>query len=136
MKKDDMSEAVKWYRKAAEQGFSKAQYALALRYENGEGVLDENTNRATVIYEIYKILKQKIEELNFEKLFYEIEMPLARVLFEMEREGFKIDREGLSNYGIRLDETVNELAERIYGYAGTRGPFQGQGSSRGRSGRA
>ena len=81
-------------------------------------VLDENTNRATVIYEIYKILKQKIENLHFEKLFYEIEMPLARVLFEMEHEGFKIDREGLSNYGLLLDETVNELAERIYGYAG------------------
>ena len=81
-------------------------------------VLDENTKRASVVYEIYKILKQKIEDFGFEKLFYEIEMPLARVLFEMEREGFKIDREGLANYGVRLDETINELANRIYGYAG------------------
>lgn len=81
-------------------------------------IVDENTVSAPVIYEIYKILKQKIEENGFEKLFYEIEMPLARVLFEMEHEGFKIDREGLINYGIRLDETINELAERIYGYAG------------------
>ena len=81
-------------------------------------IVDENTVSAPVIYEIYKILKQKIEENGFEKLFYEIEMPLARVLFEMEHEGFKIDREGLTNYGIRLDETINELAERIYGYAG------------------
>ena len=81
-------------------------------------IVDESTVSAPVIYEIYKILKQKIEENGFEKLFYEIEMPLARVLFEMEHEGFKIDREGLTNYGIRLDETINELAERIYGYAG------------------
>ena len=81
-------------------------------------IVDENTVSAPVIYEIYKILKQKIEELHFEKLFYEIEMPLATVLFEMEHHGFKIDREGLVNYGIRLDETINELAERIYGYAG------------------
>lgn len=81
-------------------------------------VLDETTKKASVIYEIYRILKQKIEDNGFEKLFYEIEMPLANVLFEMEREGFKIDREGLYNYGLRLDENINELAERIYGYAG------------------
>ena len=81
-------------------------------------IVDEKTINAPVIYEIYKILKQKIEEFNFEKLFYEIEMPLATVLFEMEHHGFKIDREGLVSYGIRLDETINELAERIYGYAG------------------
>ena len=81
-------------------------------------IVDENTISAPIIYEIYKIIKQKIEENGFEKLFYEIEMPLAHVLFEMEHKGFKIDREGLTNYGIRLDETINELAERIYGYAG------------------
>ena len=99
---------------AGEGSFDLERLAMA----NLSLVLDENTNRAPIIYEIYKILKQKIEDLHFEKLFYEIEMPLARVLFEMEHEGFKIDREGLVNYGLRLDETVNELAERIYGYAG------------------
>lgn len=81
-------------------------------------VIDEGTRKAPVIYEIYKILKKKIEELNFEKLFYEIEMPLATVLFEMEHEGFKIDREGLVNYGKQLDENISELMDRIYAYAG------------------
>ena len=99
---------------AGEGSFDLERLAMA----NLSLVLDENTNRAPIIYEIYKILKQKIEDLHFEKLFYEIEMPLAHVLFEMEHEGFKIDREGLLNYGLRLDETVNELADRIYGYAG------------------
>ena len=99
---------------AGEGSFDLERLAMA----NLSIVLDENTKKAPVIYEIYKILKQKIEELGFEKLFYEIEMPLATVLFEMEHEGFKIDRLGLSNYGLRLDETINELAERIYGYAG------------------
>lgn len=80
-------------------------------------VIDEGTRKAPVIYEIYKILKKKIEELNFEKLFYEIEMPLATVLFEMEHEGFKIDREGLVNYGKQLDENISELMDRIYAYA-------------------
>ena len=99
---------------AGEGSFDLSRLAMS----NLSLIVDENTVSAPVIYEIYKILKQKIEENGFEKLFYEIEMPLAKVLFEMEHKGFKIDREGLTNYGIRLDETINELAERIYGYAG------------------
>ena len=99
---------------AGEGSFDISRLAMS----NLSLVLDENTAKAPVIYDIYIILKQKIEELHFEKLFYDIEMPLSTVLFEMEDEGFKIDREGLANYGVRLDETINELAERIYGYAG------------------
>ena len=34
----DESEAVKWYRKAAEQGDAAAQYNLGLMYYNGRGV--------------------------------------------------------------------------------------------------
>lgn len=99
---------------AGEGSFDLSRLAMA----NLSLVLDENTQKAPVIFDIYKILKDKIEKLHFEKLFYEIEMPLATVLFEMEREGFKIDRDGLINYGLRLDGNINELAERIYGYAG------------------
>ncbi len=99
---------------AGEGSFDLSRLAMA----NLSLIVEENTIKAPVIYQIYKILKQKIEELHFEKLFYEIEMPLSNVLFEMESQGFKIDREGLANYGLRLDETINELAERIYAYAG------------------
>lgn len=99
---------------AGEGSFDLSRLAMA----NLSLVLDENTQKAPVIFDIYKILKDKIEKLHFEKLFYEIEMPLATVLFEMEHEGFKIDRDGLINYGLRLDGNINELAERIYGYAG------------------
>jgi len=36
--KKDHEKAVKWYRKAAEQGESDAQYSLGNCYYNGEGV--------------------------------------------------------------------------------------------------
>ena len=35
-------EAVKWYRKSAEQGISEAQYNLGLMYMEGEGVPQDN----------------------------------------------------------------------------------------------
>jgi len=34
----DYSEAAKWFRKSAEQGFAKAQFSLGMCYENGLGV--------------------------------------------------------------------------------------------------
>jgi uncharacterized protein len=37
----DDAEALKWYRKAAEQGDAVAQYNLGVSYYNGEGVLQD-----------------------------------------------------------------------------------------------
>ncbi|MEY2820448.1 MAG: hypothetical protein RL105_20, partial [Verrucomicrobiota bacterium] len=34
----DEAEAVRWYRKAAEQGHAKAQYNLGVAYDEGRGV--------------------------------------------------------------------------------------------------
>jgi TPR repeat protein len=39
----DEAEAVKWYRKAAEQGHSQAQINLGICYDNGQGVEEERT---------------------------------------------------------------------------------------------
>jgi hypothetical protein len=38
---DDV-QAVSWYRKAAEQGYAKAQFALGLMYEDGKGVAQDD----------------------------------------------------------------------------------------------
>jgi len=37
----DSAQAVQWYRRAAEQGYAKAQYNLGLLYRNGDGVPKE-----------------------------------------------------------------------------------------------
>ena len=39
---EDDKEAVKWYRKAAEQGFVYAQFNLGMMYRKGEGVLEDD----------------------------------------------------------------------------------------------
>ena len=41
MTKDD-AEAVKWFRKAAEQNYARAQYNLGLRYTKGQGVAKDD----------------------------------------------------------------------------------------------
>jgi TPR repeat protein len=43
----DYIEAVRWFRKAAEQGHMEAQYNLGLLYENGTGVA--NPSQAVIL---------------------------------------------------------------------------------------
>ncbi len=52
------------------------------------------------------------------KLLEEIEIPLARVLGEMENSGFLVDLEGLSAHGQMLSEKIEQLTCEIYSMAG------------------
>jgi len=45
----DASQAVTWYRKAAEQGYASAQFSLGFMYANGEGV-PKNASQAVTWY--------------------------------------------------------------------------------------
>tara|TARA_B100000315_G_C14342024_1_gene480029 strand:+ start:332 stop:625 length:294 start_codon:yes stop_codon:yes gene_type:complete len=47
----DYKEAVRWYRKAAEQGLATAQSNLGLMYDRGTGVLNDNV-RAHMWYNV------------------------------------------------------------------------------------
>ena len=90
---------------------------LALEYEGiSREIPDEH--KAFVLNNIYTKEKQKIDELGFDKLMHEIEMPLATVLSDMELAGFKVDVEGLYKFGENLDTIATQLKERIFFSAG------------------
>ena len=65
----------------------------------------------------YAELCERLDEKQ-KKLLFEVEMPLSRVLADMERTGFKLDREGLAAFSASLDERLNKRRENIYAYAG------------------
>ena len=52
------------------------------------------------------------------ELFEEIELPLSDVLYNMEVEGFKIDRDELEKFGKMLGERISALEGAIYFMAG------------------
>ena len=81
-------------------------------------VRNENVPEVVYIYRIAEVLREKLKERSCSDLFVKIEMPLADVLADMEEEGFLIDREGLAEYGGRLNEAVSEISGRIYFLAG------------------
>ncbi len=81
-------------------------------------IYNSEVNDAIYLALLWKNIEKKLEESGQLRLIYDIEMPAAAVLCDMEIEGFKIDREGIAEYGLELDEEARALESRIYMAAG------------------
>lgn len=64
------------------------------------------------------IVPEKLAEKNLSELYYNLELPLAKVLVGMEYNGVKIDREYLNDLDDELTVRINELTAKIYALAG------------------
>ncbi len=73
---------------------------------------------ADITLRLKNVLEPKLKEAGVEQLFYEIEMPLVRVLAEMEMNGVCIDTDSLQETSKIFTNRLLELEERIYQLAG------------------
>lgn len=71
-----------------------------------------------VAYASADILYNKLQDMEMEKLFDEIEMPLVFTLYEMEKNGVKVEALALKIYGEQLAVKIAELEDSIYRQAG------------------
>ena len=67
---------------------------------------------------LYEVLPPKLEELGMTALLHEMELPLCRVLAEMELAGFRIDGAALAQFGEDLQQRIVTLEQAIYDMAG------------------
>ena len=63
-------------------------------------------------------IKNRLEKEGMLSLFEEIEMPLSFVLYRMEREGVKVEKEALKEYGDALLVRIEKLENAVYEQAG------------------
>ncbi len=89
---------------------------LSMKYLGTD--IPADLSKAIVVKNIGDVVLDKIKSQNSEKLYREIELPLAGVLADMEEAGFCIDMQGLSDYGEKLKQEADALAQRIYFLAG------------------
>ena len=75
-------------------------------------------SHTALIYQLYGVLEPKMQELGMDKLLYELELPLCRVLAEMELKGVYVDRQALKNFGEMLVKRIDETQTEIYALAG------------------
>lgn len=67
---------------------------------------------------LYPEMKRQIESSGMRSLYYDIELPLVRVLIDMETAGCVVDQDKLCAFGKLLDERIARLTEQIYTDAG------------------
>ncbi len=67
---------------------------------------------------VYNTLKEFVEKENQQKLLYEIEMPLAKVLADMEHEGFGVDKNALEQFGETLKVQLEKDLDDVYDMVG------------------
>ena len=75
-------------------------------------------SHGAAIEALYGVLLPRLREQGMEKLYFDVELPLCRVLADMERSGFLVDGGALARFGADLSDTIDRLEQRIYAAAG------------------
>ena len=84
--------------------------------------IDEITNYASedadITLQLKGVFDKEIEVNNFNKIFYDIEIPMINVLSDMETEGIKIDTSYLKKLDKEFEEDLGKLKKEIFKKAG------------------
>ncbi|MCX7876259.1 MAG: DNA polymerase I [Melioribacteraceae bacterium] len=79
---------------------------------------DYSCEDADVTFRLYEIFKEKLIKEKVDKVAFEIEFPLVKVLEDMERTGIKIDVQSLKSFSNDLQILLDNYSTEIYRYAG------------------
>lgn len=70
------------------------------------------------LWVIYEKLTQKLKDEDMTNLYRDLELPLSDVLYEMERNGFKIDVTALEETTVKYEKIIAEILKKIHVLAG------------------
>ena len=75
---------------------------------------------ADITLQLKNIFQPQLKTKEVEKVFYEVENPLVKVLMDMEFEGVRIDTGFLNDYSKELEREAKQSEEAVYKTAGVR----------------
>ena len=104
--------------KSEEEVFGKGAKKKALNEVEDKELDEYISSFISVCEDLRKPLLDIIKERDMDKLFYDIENPLVKVLADMENIGFKVDREYLDELGEKFNSEIEELEKSIHDDAG------------------
>ncbi len=87
---------------------------------DGELIMKVACERADIALRLKPVLLDEIGEQGLMPLLSDVEMPLVRVLAEMEWTGVRIDARDLAALSVTYTERMRGMEERVYELAGTR----------------
>jgi len=85
-----------------------------------EKIKDYAAEDADITLQLKHKLHPGLAEKEVERVFYEVENPLVKVLTDMEFEGVRIDQEFLKTYSKELEKDAHNSEQNVYAGAGVR----------------
>lgn len=73
---------------------------------------------ALITYRLWECFEPMLQKSGLDKLFFDLEMPLAELLGEMEMEGIYLDKSLLSFYSKKLEKQLETIQAEIYELCG------------------
>ena len=98
----------------------KGKNQLCMNQVEVEKVKEYAAEDADVTFQFKNIFLPKLQKLEVQNIFSDVENPLVPVLVDMEYEGVKIDTEFLNEYSRVLEIEAREHEEKVYEAAGVR----------------
>ena len=86
---------------------------------NDDILANHIVSKAKAIYELKDVVTKELKDKNQYELYEDIELPVTRILGEMEFAGTEIDLDVLKEMDTAFDETIEKLANDIYRISGT-----------------
>ena len=96
----------------------KGKNQIDIRFVDLDLLCDYAAEDADITFQLKEILEKEIHQNGLQQLFYEIEMPLMKVLARMEQNGVRIDSEALRLSSVVLTGEMIELEKQIHELAG------------------
>jgi DNA polymerase I len=93
---------------AAERGLAEVEV------NHDDKAVEAAARRAAMIQALSPRLNEELEEMALARLFYDVELPLADVLGDMEKVGMPVDARTLEAIGEEIQARIEELEARIY----------------------
>ena len=90
----------------------------SMRDVPAEKAADYAAEDADITLQLKEVFKPLIKEKAVEKVFYEADLPLVKVLADMEFEGIRVDEDFLKNYSSVLESDAAIFEKQVYEAAG------------------
>ena len=117
---DYLSEIYLGYKKVATEELigKRGKNQLTMRQVDLEQIKEYACEDADITFQLKELLDQEMIKAEVKNLFTQVEMPLLKVLVQMELSGLKIDPKVLEDYAVVLREQIIELEKSIIEMAG------------------
>lgn len=96
----------------------KGKGQLTMREVDVQKVVDYAAEDADITLQLKETFAPRLEKDNLHKLFDQVEMPLVRVLTDLELEGVTIDTNALADLSATLETDMRQVQQEIFDIAG------------------